>query len=99
MLFAPFSTQRFSLSLVFVIDPWFSLIVIAGLIASWRYPQRRIPAIIALVSLCGYVIFLWTLHQQATEIAAHHVAAEAMPKAQISVLPQPLSPFHWKIII
>ena len=99
MLFAPFSTQRFSLPLVFVIDPWFSLIIIAGLIASWRYPQRRIPSIIALVSLCGYVIFLWTLHQQATEIATRHVTAEAMSKAQISVLPQPLSPFHWKIII
>lgn len=99
MLFAPFSTQRFSLPLVFVIDPWFSLIIIAGLIASWRYPQRRIPAIIALVSLCGYVIFLWTLHQQATEIAIRHVATEAMPQAQINVLPQPLSPFHWKIII
>lgn len=99
MLFAPFSAQRFSLPLVFVIDPWFSLIIIAGLIAAWRYPQRRIPSIIALVSLWGYVVFLWTLHQQATEIATHHVAAEGMSKAQINVLPQPLSPFHWKIII
>ena len=101
MLFAPFSTERFSLPLVFVIDPWFSLIIIAGLVVSWLYPRQRTPSIIALVSLCGYVIFLWTLHQQATEIASRHIAAEAIPKAQISVfvLPQPLSPFHWKIII
>lgn len=99
MLLAPFSTQRFSLPLVFVIDPWFSLIIIAGLIVSWRYPQRRIPAMVALAGLCGYILFLWTLHQQAIKIATRHADAQAMPQAQVSVLPQPLSPFHWKIII
>ncbi|MDP1786126.1 metal-dependent hydrolase [Nitrosomonas sp.] len=99
MLFAPFSIERFSLPLAFVIDPWFSLIIIAGLVVSWRYPQRRIPSIAALAGLCGYGIFLWTLHQQAVKIAIRHANAYAMPHAQINVLPQPLSPFHWKIII
>ncbi|WP_293005209.1 metal-dependent hydrolase [Nitrosomonas sp.] len=99
MLFAPFSTERFSLPLVFVIDPWFSLIIIVGLIISWRYPRQRIAAITALASLCGYVFFLWTLHQQAVEIAIRYADAQALPKAHITVLPQPLSPFHWKIII
>lgn len=99
MLLAPFSTQRFSLPLVFVIDPWFSLIIIAGLMASWRYSRQRIPAILALTVLCGYVVFLSTLHRQAIEIATRHAGAQAMPYAHISVLPQPLSPFHWKIII
>lgn len=99
MLFSPFSTERSSLPLVFVIDPWFTLIIIAGLIASWRYPQQRAPAIVALTGLCSYVIFLWMLHQQAVAIATRHTDAQAMPHAHISVLPQPLSPFHWKIII
>ncbi len=99
MLFAPFSTERFSLPLVFVIDPWFSLIIIAGLIASWRYPLHRIPAILALAGLCGYVLFLSTLRQQAIDIATRHADTHALPQARISVLPQPLSPFHWKIII
>ncbi len=99
MLFAPFSTERFSLPLVFVIDPWFTLIVIAGLIASWRHPQQRIAAITALAALCGYVIFLWFLQQQAIKIANLHASTHSIPQAHISVLPQPLSPFHWKIII
>ncbi|MDO8334839.1 MAG: metal-dependent hydrolase [Nitrosomonas sp.] len=34
MLFSPLSTERFSLPLVFVIDPWFSLIIIVGLVLS-----------------------------------------------------------------
>ena len=99
MLFAPFSTERFSLPLVFVIDPWFSLIIIAGLVTSWRYPQQRIPAIVALIVLCGYVIFLSTLRQQAIAIANRYVESQTISHPQIDVLPQPLSPFHWKIII
>jgi len=99
MLFAPFSTQRFSLPLVFVIDPWFSLIIVTGLVASWRYPQHKVPAIAALLALCGYVIFLSTLHQQAVTIANRHIESQAISHPQIDVLPQPLSPFHWKIII
>ena len=99
MLFAPFSTERFSLPLVFVIDPWFSLIIIAGLVASWHYPQQRIPAIGALIVLCSYTIFLAILRQQAITAANQYIHTHTMPQAHISVLPQPLSPFHWKIII
>ncbi|WMJ09075.1 metal-dependent hydrolase [Nitrosomonas sp. sh817] len=99
MLFAPFSTERYSLPLVFVIDPWFSLIIAAGLIASWRYPRRRIAAIAALLVLCGYVIFLFMLHQQAAAIAHRYAESQTISYSQIDVLPQPLSPFHWKIII
>jgi len=99
MLFAPFSTERFALPLVFVIDPWFTLIIIVGLIATWCYPQQRIAAILALVVLCGYVFFLWTLHQQAVNLAKNYIHSNNLLKAQIIVLPQPLSPFHWKIII
>lgn len=99
MLFAPFSTERYSLPLVFVIDPWFSLIIIAGLTASGYYPQRRIPAITALLVLCGYVIFLFTLHQQAIAIAHRYAESQAIQPMHVAVLPQPLSPFHWKIII
>ncbi|UJP06028.1 MAG: metal-dependent hydrolase [Nitrosomonas sp.] len=99
MLFAPFSSERFSLPLVFVIDPWFSSIIIAGLVVSWCYPQNRIPAIVALLVLCGYVIFLSALHQQAAAIANRYVETQSISRVQISILPQPLSPFHWKIII
>ena len=99
MLFAPFSTERFSLPLVFVIDPWFSLIIVTGLVASWRFPQHKVPAIATLLVLCGYVIFLSTLHQQAVTIANRYAGSQAISHPQIDVLPQPLSPFHWKIII
>ncbi|MCP5274161.1 MAG: metal-dependent hydrolase [Burkholderiales bacterium] len=97
MLFAPFSTERYSLPLAFVIDPWFSLIIIAGLLASWLFPDKKTAAIAALTGLTGYILLLWLLHDQAHDFANQH--AKPIPHARISVLPQPLSPFHWKIII
>ncbi len=100
MLFAPLSTERYSLPLVFVIDPWFSLIIIAGLMMSWRYPDQRIAAIAALTGLGIYIFFLSTLYHQAIAVAQQHTKINAMHiSSTISVLPQPLSPFHWKLII
>ncbi len=100
MLFAPFSTERYSLPLVFVIDPWFSLIIIAGLLASWLYPHQRAAAMAALAGLGIYVFFLSTLYHQAIAISQQHVKTNmAHATATISVLPQPLSPFHWKLIV
>lgn len=99
MLFAPFSTERYSFPLVFVIDPWFSLIIIAGLVTAWLYPHQRATAVAALIGLGIYVFFLSTLYHQATAVAQHYVKANALHSAAISVLPQPLSPFHWKLIV
>ncbi len=99
MLFAPFSTQRFSLPLVFVIDPWFSLIIISGLFFSFKYPLQRVIAVCALVGLVGYVSFLWNLHGRALSIGLGYAEAQALKRYEINALPQPLSPFNWKIII
>lgn len=99
MLFAPLSTERYALPLVFVIDPWFSMIIIAGLLLSWFYPTKRKAAVIALTSLTLYIFFLWTLHEKAFGIAKNHADTHAIPYEHINVLPQPLSPFYWKIII
>ncbi|SER20116.1 inner membrane protein [Nitrosomonas sp. Nm51] len=97
MLFAPLSTERYALPLVFVIDPWFTLIILSGLIISWRYPHHRTPAAAAMCVLAGYIVFLFMQRTHALDIAENHVSA--LPEACISALPQPLSPFHWKIII
>ncbi|MCB1949011.1 metal-dependent hydrolase [Nitrosomonas sp.] len=97
MLFAPLSTERYALPLAFVIDPWFTLIILIGLIAAWRWPRRRTAAAAALCILAGYVVFLSMLRTQALEIAQHF--ASSIPDARISALPQPLSPYHWKVIV
>lgn len=99
MLFAPISTQRFYLPLAFVIDPWFSAIIVSGLIASWIIPRNKIAAVGSLVGLVGYVMFLWMLHDRALAVGHEYAKTQELRRAEVNVLPQPLSPFHWKIII
>jgi inner membrane protein len=99
MLFAPISTQRFYLPFAFVIDPWFSAIIIAGLVTSWIFPRKRVAAIFSLIGLVGYVVFLWMLHDRAISIGQEYANTQLLTRAEVYVLPQPLSPFHWKIII
>lgn len=99
MLFAPISTQRFYLPFAFVIDPWFSAIIVVGLIASWICPRARIAAVVSLLGLAGYVVFLWMLHDRALAVGHEYANTQAFRRAEVYVLPQPLSPFHWKIIV
>lgn len=97
MLFAPLSTERYALPLAFVIDPWFTLIILIGLVISWRFPYQQTAAIAALFVLSGYLTFMFMLRTQALAIAENHAAS--LPHTRISALPQPLSPYHWTIII
>lgn len=99
MLFAPISTQRFYLPFAFVIDPWFSTIIVAGLIASWIFPRAKIAAVVSLIILVGYVVFLWVLHDRALAVGHEYANSQVLRRAEVYVLPQPLSPFHWKIIL
>jgi len=57
MLFAPLSDWRAALATTFIIDLWFSGIILAGLAASALLYRSRWPAIAALGVLVAYVGF------------------------------------------
>ena len=46
MIFAPFSMWRAQIATTFVIDPFFTAIIVAGLVASMRWKVTRAPAVI-----------------------------------------------------
>ena len=98
MMFAPLSLMRVAWPTTFIIDPYFSVIIIAGLIASARWPSTRKPAVIGLALLAGYVGFQGLLHQRALDIGRAH-AARTAPGARVHALPQPFTPFHWLVVV
>ena len=57
MIFAPFSHWRFQLPTTFIIDPFFTAIIVAGLVASMLWKNTRQPAVLALVVLTLFVGF------------------------------------------
>jgi len=99
MVLAPVSDWRARLSTTFVIDPIFSAILAAGLLASWRWRHNRIPAVTSLVLLSGYVGFQALLHQRAIGVGLEYAQRERMDSAHISAVPQPFSPFNWLIVL
>lgn len=97
-IFAPFSNYRASLGTTFIIDPYFSLIVLSGLVAS-TIKGSRVVAQGAMLVLVAYVGLQAVMKWQAYEVAKSEVAKHRWQPTQIHTLPQPFSPFNWKIII
>jgi len=98
MIFSPFSDVRISLSTTFIIDLYFSGILLAGLVLSFPFRKFKMAAL-TLAILCGYIIMQAILQLQAREHAQDYANINGLTSARISVLPQPLSPFNWKLII
>ncbi|ODT79063.1 MAG: hypothetical protein ABS69_07340 [Nitrosomonadales bacterium SCN 54-20] len=99
MLLAPFSRHAFSIPFTFIIDPYFTGIIVIGLVAAIFQPKGRYPAVAALLILGCYVGFQGILHSRAVEIGEAYVKNHRLKEAQVHAFPQPLSPFNWKIIV
>jgi inner membrane protein len=97
-LLAPLSATRFSWPLVFLIDPYFTFILIAGLAVGMLWPQRRL-APFAFVVLAGYLGLAAVLQQHALDVGTDYARTQRLEGAVSHALPQPLSPFHWLIIV
>jgi inner membrane protein len=95
---APLSSWRASFGTTFIIDPWFTLIVLIGFIAGFKSDSNRLPYG-SIVVLLAYVLFQGGLKQHALSIAQDHVHREDIFAIRVAALPQPFSPFNWKIII
>lgn len=99
MLLAPFSNVRYAVPVAFVIDPWITATIIAGLVAAALLPHGRTAALMALIALGGYVGVLEQLRDRAVGIGSNHARTQQLRDARVDALPQPLSPMHWKVIV
>lgn len=95
IVFAPVSGWRAAIGTTFIIDLWFSGIILAGLTASAVFYRSKWPALAACVVLAGYVGFQYAQRQQALDFGARH----AWPGARIDAHPRPVSPFNWTVFV
>lgn len=99
MIFAPLSDARFSWGTTFIIDLYFTGIILAGLVASGIRRASRAPAAAAIVSLAAYVGAQALLMGRAADIGHEYARAQHLDAAQVSALSRPLSPFNWTIVV
>ena len=98
MIFEPFSAWRAALGTTFIIDLWFSGIILAGLAFSALFFRSRIPAVAATVVLCGYVGFQYLQKQRATEFGLEFARSRGLD-GRVTVHPRPVSPFNWTVFV
>ncbi len=97
-IFSPVSEFRPSLDTTFVIDAYFSAIIVLGLLASRRWEPRR-AARYAVLTLLLYLGAQGLIQRQALALAMEHIRIAGLTGATPSALPQPFSPFNWKLIL
>lgn len=96
-LLYPLSNRRVSLGTTFVIDPLFTAVIAISLAAALRRDDRRIAAA-GLLLLVAYVGAQWQLRLQALRIASEATRAQIIEPGPVAALPQPFSPFNWKLV-
>ncbi|WP_448547633.1 metal-dependent hydrolase [Thalassotalea fusca] len=95
-IFAPLSQYKLSWELLFVIDPYFTLLcsITCYLTITWhKTPHQFIFMLIP----CSYLIAALVFKQYATQ-QANSLAKEDQETPSIKLFPQPFSPFYWQIL-
>jgi inner membrane protein len=99
IVFAPFSSWRAALGTTFIIDLWFSGIILAGLLLSAFFRRSKVPAIAAGALLAGYVGFQYVQKQRALDFGEQYASAHAPKGAVVTAHPRPVSPFNWTVFV
>jgi inner membrane protein len=99
MILAPLSDARFGIGTTFIIDLWFTGIIVVGLLASLAWRRSRTPAALAAVALAGYVAYQASLKVEAERFAAGYAATRGLADARIVVHPRPVSPYNWTAFV
>jgi inner membrane protein len=99
MVFAPFSDMRVEIGTTFIIDLWFTGIILAGLAAAAMWRSSSVPALAGLAALCGYIAFQGLMLQRAIDWGEAYARDSGLKQAQVTAQPRPVSPFNWLVIV
>lgn len=99
VVFAPLSDWRAALGTTFIIDLWFTGIILAGLLASAILYRSKLPAVAASALLAGYVGLQFVQRQEALDFGRQYALAKGLANARIEAHPRPVSPFNWTVFV
>jgi len=100
MALVPLSDQRLSWDIVFIVDPYFTGILLIPFLLTYllnRY--KRELCMFSLSILIPYIGLLISNHNHALTMAYRSIEEKGLQPYRVSALPQPLSPFKWVLLI
>ena len=99
MALAPFSDARYAWDTTFIIDLWFTGILLAGLLISWLRRRSRVPAALGLVVVASYVGWQATQRHVAVAFGKGYAAGAGLETARVTAQPRPVSPLNWIVFV
>jgi len=99
MIFAPFSDARYAWNTTFIIDLWFTAVIVAGLVWSRLWRSSRVPAVAGLAVLATYVGWQAALHHEAVEFGREYAQAAGFRAPRVTAQPRPASPLNWIVFV
>jgi len=99
MVLAPFSDRRFALGTTFIIDLLLTGIIVLGLLASAVWRQSRVPAVLGLVLLAGYIGFQGWMRAQAQAVGQAFAHEQGWMDAAVTAFPRPPLPTNWTVVV
>lgn len=94
-LLSPFTRQKFTLDLLFIVDIYLLMILAPGAVAGFLGHARRWPAVFSLSLAMGYLALVGWYHHEALRQARGLFGPEAV---SVAALPQPFSPRRWHLV-
>jgi inner membrane protein len=95
----PISTWRAAIGTTYIIDPWFTGLIVAGLACSSLFKKSRLPSLAALALLSAYVGFQYVVKQKALDFGVEYAKAQGIAGAQVHADARPVSPFNWTVFV
>ncbi|MFQ5882589.1 MAG: metal-dependent hydrolase [Candidatus Methylomirabilales bacterium] len=97
MIFFPLSTKRYALDWVFIMDPVYTAILVAGLALGWWQPERAQGyARASLVTLCLYITMAGVAHQVALARFRDELTARGIRPVQVAMFPELPGLLRWQ---
>ena len=101
-LLEPFSRQRFSAYLLYVVDPLFTIpLLVTAVLLGFVFQQvhlRRIGAMVALIWAGGYLGYAALNKARLEEPIRRSLVKAGVPYSRISTIPTPLNTWLWYVI-
>jgi len=100
LIFAPLTRARYTMNSIFIVDPIYTLTMIALLIGGkiWKPHARRI----AVAGLCWVVLYplaAFGVNGAITRYYTNRLEREEVSCQRIELSTEPFSPFRWKLVV
>ena len=97
-LLQPFSDARFAVWAMPIIDPVYTLILLAGFLVAWRRPNWKAAPVVALALSTGYLAYAWHLSEAAADTARAELRAQGVENPEVAAFPV-LGQVHYRRVV